>query len=159
MPFQKPSTTTRARSSRFRMLISVLGSISEPGGRAEAVMSGRLRLGSRSRLRLAEDGFYPLLVIEVPLHSFADAAFECVSWSPAKFALDFRSVYGVTTIMAGTIFHKSNELAGIATKLRREFIDQIGNQFHDAEVRPLIMAADVVGFCQSTAREDLPKGF
>src|SRR6266568_3331067 len=41
MPFQKPSTTTRARNSRFRMLIRAWGSMSE---REERFWSGEITI-------------------------------------------------------------------------------------------------------------------
>src|SRR6266850_341359 len=56
MPFQKPSTTTRARNSRFWMLINACGLISEAEGSeglenivaAEQSLDGRRGRGSRS---------------------------------------------------------------------------------------------------------------
>src|SRR5436190_18572119 len=142
MPFQKPSTTTRARSSRLRMLMRVLGSMSEPGGRVEGgeaisdqCSDASVRvpcfvsvLGFSLMCRFFEHRFHPRLIIEIPLHGFADAAFECVSGSPAEFTLDFGGINGVTAIMAGTVFYESDELAGVAAELGREFVYEIGDQ-------------------------------
>src|SRR5208282_4172121 len=60
---------------------------------------------------LFQHGLDPRLVIEIPANGFTDAVFKFVRGRPAKFALDFCGVNGVTAIVAGAIFHKSDEFA------------------------------------------------
>ena len=44
-------------------------------------------------------------------------------------------------------------------EMRREFVDQIADQLDDAEVRPLVVPADVVGLAVLAARQDEPERF
>ncbi len=51
----------------------------------------------------AGDVFYPVLVVEIPLHGFADACFECFGRFPAEFVVNFCGIDGVAPIVAETI--------------------------------------------------------
>ena len=76
---------------------------------------------------------------------------------PAQFALDLRCVNGVTTVVAGTVLDKRNQLARIAAELGNELVNGVANQLHNVQVRPFVVAADVVGLAQFAAREHQPE--
>src|SRR5690349_6521460 len=105
-----------------------------------------------------QDRFDPLLVIEVPLDSLADALLESVSGHPAEVFLDLAGVNGIAAVLAEPVLYEGNQLAGIATQPRRQFVNQITNQFHDAEVGPLVMAANIVSVTHRAAGQHLPEG-
>src|SRR5882672_3324832 len=70
---------------------------------------------------------HPLLVIQIPLHGFANAFFEGVGWAPAEVALDFRGVDGVAAVVAGAVFDEGDQLARVVSEFGGQFIDQIAN--------------------------------
>ena len=47
--------------------------------------------------------FYPVLVVEIPLHGFADACFECFGGVPAEFVVNFCGIDGVAAVLAEAI--------------------------------------------------------
>src|SRR5581483_10122609 len=96
-------------------------------------------LKSRLLLHLSN----PHLVIEIPLHRLADALLKRMCRHPAQFLLDLRRIDGITAVVAKTVFHERHQLARVAPGLRRQFVDQIADQFHDPQVRPLIVTSDV----------------
>lgn len=77
---------------------------------------------------------------------------------PAEFAVNLRGVNRVAAVVAGAVFHEGNELARTAAELRGEFINEVADEFHDAEVGPFVVAADAVGLASAPAQEGLPEG-
>ena len=51
----------------------------------------------------ASDVFYPVLVVEIPLHGFADACFECFGGFPAELVVNFCGIDGVATVVARAV--------------------------------------------------------
>lgn len=60
---------------------------------------------------MLQNSFHPCLIIQIPLHRFADAGLEGVRGRPAEFVFDFRGVNGVTAVMTEAVFYKCNQLA------------------------------------------------
>src|SRR5580658_9440842 len=105
-----------------------------------------------------QNGFDPILVIQVPAHRLANTIFKFMRRFPAKLALDLAGVNRIAAIMAEAIFNKSYQPSRLAAKIRLEFVDQITNGFDDAKVCPFVVAANVVGFAGLAAHQDRPKG-
>ena len=97
---------------------------------------------------MAGYGLHPRLIIQIPVDGFADALFKFVRGRPAQLALNLRGVNGITPVMAGPVLDEGNQLARMAAELGRQFVNDVANQFHDAEVRPFVVAADVVGLAE-----------
>ena len=93
------------------------------------------------------------------MDGFANAGFEGVGGDPAEFALDFSGVDGIAAVVAGAVFDKGDEFAGLAAEFGGEFVHEVADQFDDADVGPFVVAADVVGFAEFSTGEDLPEGF
>src|ERR1041385_2703444 len=126
----------------------------------ERAVSGGLASGSLpppAASVLADHGLDPCLVIQVPAHGFANSQLEGVSGSPTQIALEFRSIDGITTIMPRTVFDEGDQFASAAAELRSKFIDEIGDQFDDADVGPFVMAANVIGLAIGSTGQDAPK--
>ena len=83
-------------------------------------------------------------MVQIPLDGFANALFKFVRRRPAQFVFDFRRVNGVTAVVTGSVLHKRDQLTRIAAEFWRQFVNQVANQFHDAEVGPFVVTADVV---------------
>jgi hypothetical protein len=109
--------------------------------------------------RLVEYGFDPSLIVEVPADSFANSTLEGVRRNPAEFALNFRSINCIPPIVTRPVFNEGNQFLRVAAQLRCEFVNQITDQFHDVDIGPLIVAADVVGLCILAASQYLPQRF
>ena len=95
---------------------------------------------------------------EIPLDRLADAGFKGVRGLPAEFVTHLRRVDRVAAVVAGAVFHEGDQLPGISAELRGELIDEVADELHDAEVGPLVAAADAVGFAGSAAQQGLPEG-
>ena len=74
-----------------------------------------------------------------------------------EFLLDFAGVNGVAAVVAGAVFDKSDQPAGMAAQVRGHRVHQVANQFHDADVGPFVVAANVVGFPVAPAGQHLPE--
>jgi hypothetical protein len=69
----------------------------------------------------AGDIFHPVLVVEIPLHSFADAGFEGLGGFPAQFEVDLGGIDGVAAVVARAIGNISDLIGvGGAIRTRRE---------------------------------------
>src|SRR5262245_54984789 len=122
------------------MLIKLFGSIREPRGSSELETIMAAASGF-----LGKDGFYPILVVEIPTYSLADTFLKSMGRHPAEIALEFGGVNGIAAIVTRTILDEGNKLPGIAAKLGRKFVNEVGDEFHDADIGPFVMAANVVG--------------
>src|ERR1051325_5059857 len=108
---------------------------------------------------LLQHRLHPLLIVEIPTHRFANALFELVRGNPAEFLLNLARVDRVTAVVAGTVLHERDQLARIAAETRVHFVDEIADQFDDADVGPFVVAADVVSLAELAAAEDGPERF
>jgi hypothetical protein len=108
---------------------------------------------------LFQNRLHPRLVLQIPLDGFANALLELMGRCPAEFTLDFGSVDRITAVMAGPVFDEGNEFARMTTGLWREFINSVADQFHDTDVRPFVVTADVVGLAVVAACEQEPERF
>src|SRR5436190_19709454 len=95
-------------------------------------------------------------MFQVPPDGFAKAGFKRVRRMPAEFPLDLGRVNGVTAVMAGPVLDERDELARTATQLRRHFVDLITDPFHNGQVRPLVVAANIVSLPIAPAGERQP---
>src|SRR5512140_3575019 len=57
------------------------------------------------------DALYPSFVVQIPLHCFADAALEGLSWIPSELCLDLSRVHRIAPIMARPIRNKPDQVA------------------------------------------------
>ena len=79
---------------------------------------------------------HPVLVVEIPLDSFADACLEAFLRLPTEFVVDFRGVDRIAAVVAGTIRDEGDlVLVGLAIGAWREFIEKSANRVDDLEVR------------------------
>src|ERR1043166_5942300 len=85
-------------------------------------------------------------MVQVPAHGLAQAAGKGIAGFPAQLALDLRGVDGIAAIVARPVRDEGDELARVTAELRGHFIDEIADLFHDPEVGPFVVTADVVGF-------------
>ena len=90
----------------------------------------------------------PLAVIQVPAQGLLDAAAEIVPRLPAQLMPDLRSVDGVAPVMAGTVFHQSNQVTVISLA-RLKFVQAVADQVDDIDVAPLVVTADVVDLARN----------
>ena len=95
----------------------------------------------------------------VPADCLSDTLLEPVRRHPAKLILDLGCINGVAAIMAGSVLDEGDQAAGIASEMRRHFINQIADQLHDSDVGPFIVAPDIIGFPNPSPVEDKPEGF
>lgn len=54
---------------------------------------------------------YPLLIIQIPAHSFTEALFELVRWNPTEFAFDLGRVNRVAAVVTRAVFDESYQLS------------------------------------------------
>src|SRR5256885_1821431 len=82
-------------------------------------------------------------MLEIPLHRFAQAVFECVRRCPSELAADLRRVDRVAAIVAGAI---GDELLQPSPALGAgpQRIDRVADAIDNLQVRSLVAAADVV---------------
>ncbi len=104
-----------------------------------------------------QHGLHPRLIVEIPPNGLADAVLEFVRGRPAKFALNLRGVNRITPVVARTVCHEGNQLARMPAEFRFEFVNQIANQFHNPQVRPFVVAADVVGLAEFALLQHRPE--
>ncbi len=105
------------------------------------------------------DGPDPRLILQIPLHGFANTGLKGVSGTPAEFAVDFRGINGITTIMTGAVGDEGDEAAGVSTDFRLKLVDEIAHELHEVKVRLLVVAADVVGLAELAVGQHGPEGF
>src|SRR5207248_9434504 len=63
---------------------------------------------------------------------------------PAELAPDFGDVHGVAAIVAEAVGYVADELRIAAPSARAQPVEQRADRAHDVDVRPLVLAADVV---------------
>src|SRR5690606_31048578 len=89
----------------------------------------------------------PLLVIEIPLHCFADARLKGFLRCPAKLPLNLAGVNGIAQIMAGAILHVGDQCAVRAAVWSwAELIQQAAESVYHLDIQLFVMPADVIGF-------------
>ena len=96
----------------------------------------------------------PLLIVEIPADGLLDAFLKLKTWLPAKFALKFSGVDGITSIMTEAVGDVGDEVEIFAFLASKESVNGIDDRLDYVGVLPLVEAADVVGFSNLAIVED-----
>lgn len=95
----------------------------------------------------ALDVGYPIRMIEIPLHGFADPGFKGFGRFPAELTLDLARIDGIAAVMARAILDVGDLfLVGLAIDTRTQFVKKAADGLDDVDVGFLVPAANVVGF-------------
>ena len=100
--------------------------------------------------------FQPTLVLEIPGHRESESGGEIVPRFPTQLTVDFGRIDGIPAIMARPISYERDQIPRIATQIRTPFVDQIANSFHDAQVRPFVVPADIVSLARPALLQYAP---
>lgn len=98
----------------------------------------------------ALDVAHPLLVIQIPLHGFADPGFKGLLRLPGQLGAHLAGINGITPIVTRAIRHIADLLA-IGADLRHHLIEQIADGVHDLQILFFVMTTDVVGLTDSAS--------
>ena len=123
--------------------------------------------------------FDPSLIIQIPFYSLHDTNLELRFRIPTQSIGNLGRVYGITLVMAETVFYKSNQVfvyptdvnlsvfachlllqhPAILRFLRHQAVDSGDGQLHDFKVCLLVMTAHVVDFSFDTFANHQVDGF
>jgi len=95
-------------------------------------------------------------VVEVPADGFAEALVEGGALAPAEFGFEAGAVDGVAAVVAGAVFDVGDEVAqarGVETGF---FCDELDEAAEEADILPLVFAADVIGAAGLSFSHDRP---
>src|SRR5579872_6795366 len=99
----------------------------------------------------------PRIIGEIPLHRFADSAFEGLLRLPIQFPLNLARVHGITPVVARPILDVGNQLAVRDNGIRgTQFIKSRADGVHDLKIWLLISSTDVIGLADFPASENGP---
>ena len=91
----------------------------------------------------------PCLVVQIPLHGFADTGLEGFLRLPAQFLFQLTRIDGVTAVVARAILHEGDLcLVALPISTWLEFVEDGAEGMHDVEVGLFVPTTDVIGFTQ-----------
>ncbi len=97
----------------------------------------------------AGDVIYPVLVVQIPLHSLADTRLKGFLGFPAEFTFELTRINRIAAVVAGAILHEGNLRAvALAIGTWFELVENGTKRMYNVEVGLLVPATDVVGFAQ-----------
>ena len=99
----------------------------------------------------------PLRMCQIPPHRVFDTGVEVLTGLPAKLIRDARWIYGVTTIMAGSVRHVSNPCVHGSSPGSRHCGNRIDHRLHDLQVRLFSAGTDVVRCSGQAIAGDTPQ--
>ena len=98
----------------------------------------------------------PLGVVQIPAHRVPQAFVKAHRLLPAELVLELAAVYGVAAVVAGPVFDVGDERLELPHGLAGLFSDNFDKPVKEPDVFPLVLAADIVGLSDVSARHDGP---
>ena len=107
----------------------------------------------------ARDVEDPVLMVEVPLHGFADTGGEGFCGFPTELSGNFRCVDGVAFVVTGAVFNEGDlgpvrGCVGFGAKC----IEEVADVMNNVDVSHLIVAADVIDFPELSGFQNAADG-
>ncbi len=128
--------------------------------RLQAPARGRAAPGSTPRAKaftgvsLSGDFGGPTPVSEIPIDRLLNAGVEILTWGPAQFAPGLGAVYGVPTVVAGSVGDMIDlQRVRLAIRPRGLPVEQGTNPRNNLDVCALVEAPNIVGFTQASPRQ------
>jgi hypothetical protein len=97
----------------------------------------------------------PVLIFQIPIHSFAQIHLEVVFRPSSEFAFNFRAIDGTARIVAGPIHYLCDVILSSADQaIRVEFIDQPAYRFDYFDVTSFIPSSNIVAVTRFAAGKE-----
>src|SRR5262245_13418250 len=96
------------------------------------------------------DRLPPPAVLKVPRHGLAHAALECLTWLPAQFTANLRSIHRITTVVVWPIGDKGYQgFIRFVGRHWRHLVQKSTDRRDDMKVRSLRIATDIIAFAHA----------
>ncbi|OPZ48416.1 MAG: hypothetical protein BWY95_00845 [Bacteroidetes bacterium ADurb.BinA104] len=98
----------------------------------------------------------PLGIVQIPANRVAQTFVKAHGLLPAELVFELGAVYGVAPVVAGPVFDVGDERIELPHGLAGLLGDDVDKPVKEPDVFPLVLAADVVGLSDTSARHDSP---